>query len=171
MLVKILLLTVSSNLDDFGMGFAIGLKNKFPIKSIAIIASISAATMLVGLLMGDLISGYISESIANIISAIVFLIYGIYFIFQRKDKELRIELGLRSTILLGLALGINSIALGVSGGMAGYPVYLTTILAGLISFSFIWFGSRFGHRINKVIDFGHYLAGGILIFLAIIQLI
>ena len=58
---SVLVLAVSSNLDDLGVGFSIGMKRKISLGIIGIIAGMSALTMGTGLLLGEEIAGFLPE--------------------------------------------------------------------------------------------------------------
>ncbi|QUH27191.1 manganese efflux pump MntP family protein [Serpentinicella alkaliphila] len=79
----------------------------------------------------------------------------------------------KSAIMLGLALGIDSISLGVSAGFAHYPILLTSFFAGITSFLFIWTGSNFANRITFTLikDKSDIVSGILLITLGIWQII
>ncbi|MGF7126456.1 putative Mn2+ efflux pump MntP [Natronobacillus azotifigens] len=178
--LEIILLAVSSNLDDLGVGFTLGIKEKVQPRFAFVVAVISGITMLVGLLLGQQVSQLLTEKTASYISASVFLLLGAWFVGQglkAKHKEPVIEGTVKKgtikrAVILGLALGIDSIILGASAGLIYYPILLTSMLAGITSFLFIWVGSTFGNKlsIGFIRETSDFLAAIFLFFLAVLQL-
>lgn len=176
---QIILLAVSSNLDDLGVGFSIGLKERVCNRFISVIALISAMTMMLGLFLGRQVSGFLSDHTASYISASVFILIGVWFVWQgvkSKNEEYEMKAILKKgmmkrAVVLGLVLGIDSITLGVSAGLVYYPIVLTSLFAGITSFVFILVGSRFGNKISVgfISDKSDFLAAILLFFLAIIH--
>ncbi|SCY77413.1 manganese efflux pump MntP [Alkaliphilus peptidifermentans] len=177
---QIILLAVSSNLDDLGVGFSLGLKERVCNSFISVIALISAITMLVGLLVGQQVSRFLTHKTASYISASVFILLGAWFVLQglkSQSKEYNTEVAIKkstmkSAIILGIALGIDSITLGVSAGLVYYPILMTTLFAGITSFLFIWAGSKFGNKISIgfIREKADFIAAILLFFLGIFQL-
>ncbi|WP_264184013.1 manganese efflux pump MntP [Bacillus shivajii] len=177
MLWQILILVVASNLDDLGVGFSLGMKYRLSWQVIWIISILSGLTMAFGLFIGNQFSLFFSGDFPMYLAAFVFAAIGFWFIWQgQKGSEHEetiankkyLNLGWKGAILLGIVLGIDSVAAGVSGGLTNLPILLTSVLAWFTSFLFIWFGSRFGRFLAaKVIrDYADYFAGVLFILLA-----
>ncbi|MFW5999190.1 MAG: manganese efflux pump MntP family protein [Halanaerobiaceae bacterium] len=180
-----LMLTFSANFDDLTVGLSYGLREEnFSLRDIIIIALISGLTMSGGLLLGQNFSGYFAPKIGSLIAAMVFFILGFRFIYQersRREKKWQVvykkinkkeESSLPGIIKLGFALGINSIFLGFSGGLAGFPVAVTGIFTFICSFIFLFFGNHLGERISGLLgQYSNYVAGLILILMGIKELI
>ncbi|MEJ6949781.1 manganese efflux pump [Natronospora cellulosivora (SeqCode)] len=179
-----MLLAVSSNLNDLTVGFSYGLnEGKIPWKGIAIIAIISGLTMAIGLLLGTLLSPFLLDGIEKYISAFVFASFGIWFVYQGLTNEINYKfikkytilckrISLLSLITMGLALGLDSMALGFSGGLGNYPIVLTSLLTSLFSFLFLCIGIHLGSKLSKWLSgYSNIIAGIILIVIAILELI
>ena len=190
---QVVILAVSSNLDDLGIGFSLGLKGDVPKHTMLVIAFLSFVSMGLGLTAGERTAQFLSTRLSVYISTFVFILFGIWFIWQgiKKSKEhgklkkagdMRQQnepvakenmIGWKGSLLLGLALGIDSLSLGFSGGLAGYPVLLTGLLAGISSLLFVWSGSRFGTKVSIgfIRDWADYISGGLLFLLAFVHLV
>ncbi|WP_158438202.1 manganese efflux pump MntP family protein [Natranaerobius thermophilus] len=165
------MLVISSNLDDLGVGFSIGIQKRIPVPIILVIASISGLTMALGIGMGVQLLNFIPRGINDLIGALVFLGLGIYFVVnglrnQENDENRPIKFTLSMAIILGLTLGINSLALGVSAGITGYPLLPTSIAAFLVSFIFLFLGSVFGGALQPILKKSDIISGILLVFLA-----
>ncbi|WP_280771984.1 manganese efflux pump MntP family protein [Salipaludibacillus daqingensis] len=179
MVWQIMMIVVASNLDDLGVGFSLGIKRRIPWHVIWIISVLSGVTMALGLLIGEEIAFILPGNIDIYFASLIFIFIGLWFIWQgvtnnggEKLAE-NLQFDWKASILLGLALGVDSFAAGVSGGLHGFPILLTSVLAWLTSFLFIWFGSQFGRviAIRIIREYADYFSGGMFIFLAIIILI
>ncbi len=180
-----LLLAISSNLDDLSVSFSFGLKDgQIPLKRIIIIAVISGLTMYSGLMIGEVITNYLTEGFEKYLSTAVFAGFAIWFLYQglTKNKNTVQEITKKymfqekmtagSAFFLGLILGIDSLFLGFSGGLSGYPVMATTIAAFLTSFCFVWLGSHLGERLSTLAgNYANYLAALLLFIIALIEFI
>ena len=186
-----MILALSSTLDDLTVGFSLGMKKgQMAWKSILGIAVMSGLTMVIGLLSGEQLATFLPERIESYISAVVFALFGIWFIWDGynngdeeeiskqfnknlEDKQVNKEkMSWQAIITLGLALGINSLALGFSGGLRDYPLIITSLLTMGFSMLFIWSGSRFGGKLAIWIgDRTNYIAGGLLLLIAVSELL
>ncbi|MCK8827673.1 manganese efflux pump [Natroniella acetigena] len=186
-MIPSILLAISSTLDDLSIGFSMGLKKgRLAVRSIFGIAIISGLTMAIGLLIGEQLALFFPERIDIYISVTVFVLFGLWFLWEgysennQEKAQQKVEATLKekhymswyAIITLGLALGVNSLFLGFSGGLQDYPVFFTSIATAAASMLFIWSGSRLGGRMTGWIgDRANYIAGGILIFMAVMELV
>ncbi|OWZ82883.1 manganese efflux pump MntP family protein [Natranaerobius trueperi] len=174
-LIPIIFLVVSSTLDDLGVGFSIGMQRRIPVQIILIIALFSGATMAIGIFLGDILYPLIPAGIDDLIAALVFLSFGIYFIFKKTDpddqKKEPIDLNTYMGIILGITLSINSLVLGVSAGITGYPIIFTSLLAFFLSFIFLLVGSLFGKAVQPILNRADLISGFLLIALAFVTLL
>ncbi|MFV8827814.1 manganese efflux pump MntP family protein [Alkalihalobacterium sp. APHAB7] len=175
MIWHILILVIASNLDDLAVGFSLGMRGKIPLKVIFTIAIFSGLTMGTGLYFGDIIAHVLPEHLLLYLASFVFLLIGLWFLWdarksnQKETGEKKLDLSLKAAVVLGVALGIDSLAAGFSGGLAGFPIILSSVLAFVTSFLFIWGGSKFGHLVALNIFKNHasLISGWLFIILAI----
>ncbi|MDQ0201564.1 sporulation membrane protein YtaF [Neobacillus ginsengisoli] len=79
----------------------------------------------------------------------------------------------KESILLGLALAMNCLAMGLGAGFTGISPILTTISIGVFSLISIFFGIKIGSKIsdNRVGKYSNIIAGLILILIGIYEII
>jgi len=191
-----LLLAISSTLDDLGVGFSFGLTNPLRIESIVTVGSVSGLTMFFGVLAGQFFGQLIPAEVSVYLSVMIFTIFGVLFMWEGYSKshdstsavsqllaQFRTDKNspntftateFKNSVILGGVLGINSLALGFSGGMVGFPIFMTAALTAAASFLFVWSGSKFGETDfvqNLVGDRAEYTAGALMLILAALQLL
>lgn len=177
---QVALLILSSNLDDLSISFFVGLRRRVPVYTVAMMATISAASMATGLLLGDSVSAVLPDTWAEYISAAVFFALAVWFLHQGVEVDddtittsVREEMGVAAGVMLGSALGINSLTLGFSGGLAGFSLVSTSLWAGIVSLTFLLVGTRMGGQLNFrfIHVWGDIIAGGFLLVLGLLQII
>lgn len=177
MLWQLLVIVIGSNLDDLGVGFSLGLRGRIPWRAIWIISILSGITMAVGMLLGEELAFLLPGDFPHYISALIFTCIGLWFIKQalnrhrdNKPAENNKHFSWKVALFLGLALGVDSFAVGFSGGLlATFPILLTSGMAWLTSFLFLWFGSRFGSliTIKFATEYADFFSGALFTLLAI----
>ncbi|MFS8630010.1 MAG: sporulation membrane protein YtaF [Bacillales bacterium] len=88
--ISLLILALAVSLDSFNAGFTYGLRNiKIPVKSILVIACCSALALLGATAAGGMIQSLLSQESAEKIGGIVFLLLGIWILYQffRQDSQ------------------------------------------------------------------------------------
>ena len=84
-LVAILLLAVSSNLDNVGVGISYGIRKiNIPITSNLLIAIITSCGTFLSILLGGQIYHFVSEAMAGLLGGGIIILAGIWVIFQEK---------------------------------------------------------------------------------------
>ncbi|WP_019242878.1 MULTISPECIES: sporulation membrane protein YtaF [Bacillus] len=90
--MALILLAFAVSLDSFSVGFTYGLrKMKIPFKSTMIIGCLSAATILVSMLIGEVLSNFLSPSFTARIGGMILILLGIWVTFQTfrsKDDDI-----------------------------------------------------------------------------------
>ena len=75
---------------------------------------------------------------------------------QTNDKELSFDLdnsndiNYKEALLLGFALSLDSICIGIGGSTIGINIYFFSILVALLQYIFLSLGIFFGGHINKI---------------------
>jgi putative sporulation protein YtaF len=79
----------------------------------------------------------------------------------------------KESCLLGLALAMNCLAMGLGAGFTGISPILTTIAIGVFSLISIFFGIKIGSKIsdNRIGKYSNIIAGLILILIGIYEII
>ena len=84
-LVAILLLAVSSNLDNVGVGVSYGIRKiNIPITSNLLIAVVTSTGTFLSILLGEAIYNFLSEAMAGLLGGGIIILAGIWVIFQEK---------------------------------------------------------------------------------------
>jgi len=176
-LVSSFFLAISSNVDNFAVGVAYGVKKiKIGILSNLVIAGISALGTYLSMSVGEIISRFLSEDIANLLGSGVLLIIGIWSIWdtlrteieekrnqrrssvnelsyntfiekpERADLDDSRTIDVKESITLAFALTINNLAGGVGGGISGLNIAITTLLTFIFSILGVTLGYFMGER-------------------------
>lgn len=195
--LTILLIGVAANLDNLGISVSYGLKStRIPFISNTAIAVISMIFAYLSITVGEYISGFISLTIANYIGGLIIIFLGgkcIVEAFQPKvsPKPVKADsnfnvikqpsladvnedkvISLKESILLGLALALNCLAMGLGAGITGVSPILTTISIGVFSVISISLGTKLGIKIcdNRVGKYSNIVAGIILILIGVYEI-
>lgn|GEM_PF-4660765 len=89
-LFSILLLSVSSNLDNYGVGFAYGLRNVcIQFKTNTFIAFVNAMGTLISMLIGERIYNFFRPETAGIMGSLLFVLAGCWLIMKDISKRLQ----------------------------------------------------------------------------------
>ncbi|WNF36023.1 sporulation membrane protein YtaF [Bacillaceae bacterium IKA-2] len=82
-ILSLFLLALAVSLDSFGVGLTYGLrKMKLPFKSLIFIASCSAGSILIAMMIGNWIQQYLSRSVAETIGGLILIIIGAWALYQ-----------------------------------------------------------------------------------------
>ncbi len=186
-LIPILLIGVTSNLDNLGVGVSLGVRSG-PVQRMAngVIAVISMVGTAMAMLLGRAFGRQLPLSDGRVAGAVIVLAIGTWSIASTittrstgamettgaAGRDVRIERGglrqqnvtVREALALGLALSVNNIGVGIGAGMAGLPPAITTAMAGVLSLLAIGPGSRLAHGLGaRWLGRSSSLMGGILL--------
>ncbi len=158
---SLLLLAFAVSLDSFSAGFTYGLRKiRIPVKSILVIASCSAATLLGATAFARIIETFISPEMAEKIGGVVFIFLGAWILLQfllndknndeiaRNKAIVNLEiksLGLVIQILKkpvsadfdrsGVITGIEAFMLGLALSLDAFGAGIGAVLIGLNPFA------------------------------------
>ena len=182
--MQIILLVLSSNLDDFGFGFACGLKGPLKWWVAAVIGFMSGFTMWIGMMLSSsaVVILKIDDRACRIISAVIYVAIALWFAIDafrtnKKDQTIAVRSethwNMITALIMGVALGIDSTFIGVAAGMLNFPILITSLLAALSSFGLIYYGAKLAGKIRMqfICDNAGYISAGILILLALLSLL
>jgi len=162
---SILLLAVSSNLDNLILGITYGIKKiHISMASNLIIALITFGGTWLSMLFGEKLAVYVPLAVSNTIGAGVVIIIGIYNLVkylqgakggqtkgqwpmkkpERYDKNSNNQIEYQEAAALGAALSINNIALGIAASISGVNAMPTAVAAFCCSIIFICMGNMLG---------------------------
>lgn len=190
---SIILFVISSNLDNFMIAAAYGIKKlKISIFSNLIFAAISCFGTLLAMLLGKSISYFMSTKLTDAIGCIILISIGIWTIAdsmrkipeknskenpienlsynyliknpEAADKDMSGYIDTKEAILLGFALALNNIGMGFGAGAAGLNIFLTSVLTFAFSFISIAVGYTLGQNcLSKFIGKCGGIVSGLLI--------
>lgn len=198
--LTILLIGIAANIDNLGIGVSYSLKStRIPLISNLLIAIVSMVAAYLSVAAGALISHYISVGIANLSGGLLIIVLGIICIIEcckqekktshvivhsdsnfsrvvRKPESLDLNndkiISWKESVLLGLALAINCLAIGLGAGITGVPPILATISIGLFSVISIACGVMVGNKLigTRVGKYSNIAAGVMLILIGIYEM-
>jgi len=70
-----------------------------------------------------------------------------------------------SLVILGIAVSIDALTVGVMLGILGTPIWTASIVIGLTSFTMAYVGSVIGNRIGTMFGKPAYITGGLVLIL------
>jgi putative sporulation protein YtaF len=197
----VLFIGIAANLDNLGIGVSYSLKStRIPLGSNLLIAIVSMAAAYLSIGAGTLISHFISVSIANFVGGFLLIILGLKCIFDclKQEKEssqvvvhsnsnfskvirepdsLDLNndkvISWKESVLLGSALAINCLAIGLGAGITGVSPLYATVSVGLFSVLTIACGALVGSKLcgTKIGKYSNIVSGIILILIGIYEIV
>lgn len=195
-ILSILLFALTSNIDNFTVGLAYGIKKiKVSISSNILIAFISALGTFISMSAGLIISKFIPMDISNILGAGIIVLIGLWFIkdfFTKKNSKVSTDnqlisvlnnpyeadtdnsgyIDIKESITLAFALTINNLGLGIGASITGLNIMYTTLVTFIFSILTISLGSLLGNSyLSKM--FGKYaplISGIIMVLLGVYEM-
>lgn len=94
----LIFLVIAVSLDGFGVGLTYGMRNiKVPLLPLIIIMICSGAVVFLSMTIGNVLTAFISETIANSLGGIILIAIGLFSLFHvirakiAKNKDLQVE--------------------------------------------------------------------------------
>lgn len=181
-LLSILLFSFSSNLDNLVIGLSYGIR-KIPIRAGAnlLISSLIFLFTTLAVELGESCVAFLPADFSAALGSAIMIVMGCWGLRRFFKKRARHEkplpcaaapLRLRAAFLLGLALCLNNIGLGVGAGFAGLPALPCAGAAFVFSFAFLLAGNKIGNsRLSRLTGrFAEPLANLIMICLGVYEL-
>ncbi|MCL1790034.1 MAG: manganese efflux pump [Peptococcaceae bacterium] len=193
--VFIAALTISSSLDNVGVGLSYGIRAiRIGFRSNTLISAICFVFSACGIYFGMWISTILPGILPVLLGSFILIIIGIRLVFlglprQGKDPQLtqsigeleslspdqpRRQIGFLESALLGVALSVNALTNGVGAGLFGFSPLLISFLAAVASFITIHVSTALGYRLSKVHigrfsvgQFGTMISGFLLMIIAV----
>jgi putative sporulation protein YtaF len=145
-MISLLVLAFAVSLDSFSVGFTYGLrKMKIPFKSIVIIATCSAFSLLIAAGIGKVLAKILSPNVTDHIGGIILILLGAWVLYQffrpEKNKELvSIEKTIFKFEIKSLGIVINilrkpmSADFDLSGTITGIEAFMLGLALSLDAF-------------------------------------
>lgn len=187
-----LLLAFSLSVDALGIGLSYGLRRiSFPHTSLLLLALETFLMMEVFLGCGRLLAAVLPAGPAEGLSTAFLLLFGVWLCLQGTgqkkamedsplqspslcDKDASASIEPKEALLLGFILSMDSFAIGMSAAAGGMDVAWLPLFSALLQTGFLSLGAKGGARLilhpQPKESLWSLLSGGILIFLAILQL-
>lgn len=199
--LTILFIGIAANLDNLGIGVSYSLKStRIPFLSNILIAIVSMIAAYLSIAAGTVISHYISLGIANLSGGLILVVIGIKGIIEclkEENEGLKVVVPSNSNLtkiirepdsldlnndkviswkesaLLGSALAINCLAIGLGAGITGVSPFFSTISIGIFSVLSISTGTLIGSKLcgTRVGKYSNIAAGIMLILIGIYEMI
>lgn len=154
MFFSTLLLSISSSIDSLGIGITHGLKrtklstmSKLILFVVSIIISIFSGTI------GSILKTILPIDICKFIGSAILICMGIFIIIQTNHKELSFDfdnsndINCKEALILGLALSLDSLCIGIGAATIGINIYIFSILSAILQYVFLSIGNRLGFYI------------------------
>ena len=180
---SILLFGLSSNIDNLFIGMAYGAKKiKIGLVSNLIIGFVTLVGTLLSMLLGKTLLCFIPLSIASILGSIIIILIGCFYLIkyfyyntkkipedsqiEKYDKDKSGNIELKEAFVLGFALTINNIGLGIGASIMGLNVIATAVVSFFISVIFIHISNLVGNSyLSKFLGKYTELIGSVMIIL------
>lgn len=185
------LFAFSANIDNLAVGIAYGIKNlKINILKSAIVAFMSCLGTFGAMMFGKAIYHLVPKHLTNSLGSIVLICLGLWSLYEafktnnknsyeqimdepdKIDKDNSGIIDTKEALVLGLALAVNNIGMGIGASITGINLWITSLLTFVFSFVFIPLGIFLGQKYfsSLIGKFASILSGIIIICLAIYEL-
>lgn len=156
MFINALLLAISSSIDSLGIGITYGLKKTKLYKvDKLILFIISICTTALSGIIGNILKNILSSNICELIGSIILICMGTFIIIQTNDKELSFDfdnsndINYKEALLLGIALSLDSLCIGIGGSTIGINIYVFSFLVAILQYAFLSFGNYLGINLGN----------------------
>lgn len=179
MVAKLLALVLPLGLDTFAVAAALGLLGlevRDRVRVSAVFVAFEAGMPLVGLAIGAPLGSALGAA-AEYVAIAVLIAFGAYTAWRDDEEEveeLRELSALRGsrTLLLGLSISLDELAIGFTLGLLRLPIVLVVVLIGVQALIVTQAGLRIGARLSERLREGaERLAGVALATLGIVLLV
>lgn len=197
--LTILLFAAAASLDNLAVGISFGIRRThIPLLSNAIIAAITMTVTYVALVAGNTFTHLLPERWAQTAGGTFIVAIGLWSIISNvhkkmtaltvshvpaslssvlhnpatADRDANAVISWKESFLLGTALALNNVAMGIGAGAAGLSPLWTTLAAGAFSLLALGGGASLGNKVVKTL-FGSYsnlVAGVLLIAIGVYQI-
>lgn len=147
-----IILALSVSIDSLGIGITYGIKNtslNFFAKFILIVMSVSFSAC--SIFIGNVISLILSDFLTKFISSFILVIIGIIVLIDPIpfDFDNSCNIDMKEAFLLGIALSLDSISVGIGSSIGGYSNIFFPIFSASFQLLFLSLGIFIGKKIVK----------------------
>ncbi|EIT86961.1 sporulation protein YtaF [Fictibacillus macauensis ZFHKF-1] len=176
--ITVLLLSISSSIDNFGVGISYGIRKiKVGFVANGIISAIAFVFSMVGIYSGRFLADLFPGTTAEIIATAFLFVIGIRIIMltfppkkekqqtdesvtgvitgylhspEKADLDQSGEIGFYEAIVLGIAISMNALTNGLGAGLMNVSPLALSLISALFSFGSIWLGVALGSKIANI---------------------
>ncbi len=171
----LLLVSVSVGLSNFAGAIGIGLSGidaKTRIRVGVAFGLFEALMPLIGLVLGEVVSGYIGKNLAGYVAGGILILTGAYTIWQgrqvKSEEKSPKPLQTHRLIVTAMALSIDNLAVGFALAVYHIQIVVAAVTMGAISVAMSLVGLELGHRLGRrVEEWSEELGGAVLILVGI----
>ncbi|HHV79333.1 MAG TPA: hypothetical protein GXX40_06985 [Firmicutes bacterium] len=189
MALTILLVSIAVSFDSFLAGISLGLQNiKLPLFSQSIIAIESGGLIIVSTLLGHVISSFLTPWLAKVGGACLLVALGAWSLVKKRGDSSMVsilaepdlaDVDYSGTItageaaVLGVALGLDSFAMGLSLALAGMGSLISGLACAAACFVSMVAGTALGTPLGRRISgsITYVLPGVLMIMLGISRIL
>ena len=173
MTLEIILISISLAMDAFAVSIGKGLSTHKNTLKIAITCGLwfgafQALMPLVGYALGSAVSGIIIQY-SGIVALVLLALVGANMIreaaFSDDEEEVSSSLDVKEMFMLAIATSIDALVVGVSYVAIGANIVMASIIIGIITFVFCFFGAFLGNKIGTAFEKPAAIAGGVVLIL------
>ena len=171
-----ILLAFSVSIDSLGIGITYGIRNaKILFWSRFILFLMSIFFTYSSLIIGKIISSILSEFITKIISSSILIVLGLIIIIDPIpfDLDHSKAIDIKESILLSIALSLDSICAGIGSSIGGYSSSYFPYLVAIFQLVFMSVGMFIGKKIIYHINISdkiwNFISGIIIIIFGIVK--
>ena len=171
-----LLLAFSVSIDSLGIGITYGIRNaKIKFVSRCILFFMSMFFTYCSFAIGNCINSLLSELVTKKISSGILIIIGILIIADPIpfDLDHSKAIDIKESLLLGAALSLDSVCVGMGSSIGGYSTSYFPLLVAIFQLVFMSLGMIIGKKIIKNTSIPdkvwNFVSGGIIVLFGIIK--
>lgn len=192
----ILAFSVSSSIDNLGIGISYGIRGiRIAHLSNLIIALICFVFSEAGILFGKWLSVVLPGAMPTLIGALLLFVIGIRIVLLTIPRKNRVsgeesksifknpeladidksgDIGFVESVSLGIALSSNAVTNGLSAGLLGFSPHVISLAAAIASYLTVWAGVALGRKMAAIRvgslhagQLGTMISGVILVVIAV----
>lgn len=187
-IISAFLFGLSANIDAFVLGLSYGLKKqRFPLSLNLCVSIVTLLGTLLALWAGRCLAAIFPSRLSLVLGSLLLIALGCYyclkFLFSllgakaihaaSLEEPPAARLSLRETLILGLALALNNMGMGIGASFAGLRIPMVGGFTFLLCACLLLAGNQAGLRLRprKLSAYGDLLSGGMIFLLGSYQLI